>query len=210
MAFYSRDIYFNYMVLGVIFSFLALAVIIIGAIVFLFFSIIPILRGAPYVPIHKKRLDMALEFLNLKPGQKIADLGSGDGRILIELAKRGVIAIGYEINPLLVLKTKMEIKKQGLGKLAFCHWKSFWGVNFNQFDTVFIFGITHIMRAVESKAQKELKPGAVLVCFVFPLPPHQTKLWCGGEPNTPVQSPAGNEAGWQPIFAENGVYIYKK
>lgn len=180
------------MILGIILSFLAIGVLILGAIIFLFFSIIPIARGAPFVPIHKKRLDMALDFLNLKPGQKIADLGSGDGRVLIELAKKGVIAIGYEINPLLVLKAKMAIKKQGLSKLAFCHWNSFWKMNFSDFDAVFVFGITHIMKGIENKAQKELKPGAKLVCFVFPLPPHQTKLWCGGKP----------------IFADNGVYIY--
>ena len=170
-------------------SILSLAIlIIIGLIaaVFLFFSIIPVLRGAPFVPIHKQRLDLALKFLNLKPGQKITDLGSGDGRVLVEIAKRGVMAVGYEINPFLVLKTKMEIKKQGLGKLASCHWKSFWGVNFNQFDAVFIFGMSHIMKGIEKKAQKELKAGAKLVCFVFPL------------------------SNWQSIFAENGVYIYQK
>lgn len=138
------------------------------------------------MPIHKKRLDMALEFLNLKPGQKITDLGSGDGRVLIEIAKKGVMAVGYEINPLLVLKAKMEIKKQGLSKLAFCKWQSFWKMNFGDFDVVFIFGINHIMKGIEKKAQKELRPGSKIVCFVFSLPI------------------------WQPIFAENGVYIYEK
>ncbi len=88
----------------------------------------------------------------------------------------------------------MEIKKQGLSKLAFCKWQSFWKMNFSDFDAVFIFGISHIMKSIEKKAQKELKPGAKIVCFVFPLPSHQTKLWCGGEP----------------IFAENGVYVYEK
>ena len=136
------------------------------------------------MPIHKQRLNRALEFLNLKPGQKIADLGSGDGRVLIEAAKKGAVAIGYEINPFLVLKAKMEIKKQGFSKLAFCKWQSFWKMNFGDFDIVFIFGINHIMKAIEKKAQKEMKPGSKIVCFVFPLP------------------------NWQPIFAENGVYIY--
>lgn len=169
-----------------ILSIVALIVVGFVAAVFLFFSVIPILRGAPFVPIHKKRLDIALEFLNLKPGQRVVDLGSGDGRVLIEIAKRGVAAIGYEINPFLVLKTKTKIKKQGLNKLAFCHWKSFWGINLKQFDAVFIFGMSHIMKGIEKKFQKEMKPGARLVCFVFPLPNQQ------------------------PIFLENGVFVYKK
>ena len=219
-------LFLNLFAINPLASILSLAIlIIIGliAVAFLFFSIIPVLRGAPFVPIHRQRLVRALEFLNLKPDQKAADLGSGDGRVLIEIAKKGVKSIGYEINPFLVLKTKMEVKKQGLGSLVSCHWKSFWGVNFNQFDAVFIFGISHIMKGIEKKAQKELKAGARLVCFVFPLPPHQTRLpsqrplrrlwsllWCGGSPPHQTKLWCGGEPNWQPIFAENGVYVYQK
>lgn len=178
--------------------FIPIIFLILAAAAFLFFSIIPVLQGAPFVPVHSQRLKKAFDVLNLKPGQKIADLGSGDGKILIEAAKRGIKSVGFEINPILVFLTKRKIKKQKLQNLAFCKWQSFWKSNLFDFDVVFVFGISHIMKSLEKKFEKELKTGAKAVCFVFPLPPHQTKLWCGGEPN------------WQPIFAENGVYIYER
>ena len=63
---------------------------------FLFFVLLPILKGAPFVPISKEKIERAIELVGLKPGQKIADLGSGDGRILIACAKKGVRAVGFE------------------------------------------------------------------------------------------------------------------
>lgn len=45
---------------------------------------------------------------------KLVDLGSGDGRIVIEAAKKGYEAVGYEINPWLVLYSRHLAKKQGV------------------------------------------------------------------------------------------------
>ena len=60
-------------------------------------------RGAPYVPTHKVTIVAALDLLDeqLKKGDTIVDLGSGDGSVLKHAAKRGYKAVGYELNPLL-------------------------------------------------------------------------------------------------------------
>ncbi len=42
------------------------------------------------------------------------DLGSGDGRLVIEAAKRGFDAVGYEINPWLVWYARRKAKSLGL------------------------------------------------------------------------------------------------
>jgi len=72
-----------------------------------------------------------LLFSKIKPGERMADLGSGDGRILIEFAKKGAIAEGYEINPVLVFIARMKIRRLGLEKKARVFWKSFWRVSSN-------------------------------------------------------------------------------
>lgn len=74
-------------------------VIVVCALVF--FGLV-VFRGAPYVPTHAKAVELALDMLNLKPGDTLLDLGSGDGVVLARAAKRGIHAVGYEINPLLV------------------------------------------------------------------------------------------------------------
>jgi hypothetical protein len=60
--------------------------------------------GAPYVPSQKKHIRQALHELYII-GKKdtLVDIGSGDGVVLREASKTGAHAIGFEINPILVL-----------------------------------------------------------------------------------------------------------
>lgn len=153
---------------------------------FLSFVLFPIFGGAPFLPTRKERIARALKLVRIRPGQRIADLGAGDGRILIACAKKGAKAYGFEINPFLVWGAKLNIKKAGVGDLATPQRKSFWTQDFSSFDVVFIYGITHIMKKLEKKLQKELKPGAKVVSFIFSFP------------------------NWQPVIKENGIYIYQR
>ena len=59
--------------------------------------------GAPYVPTHSAVLDTALQLLDLKPGQTLLELGSGDGRLVKRASRSGIKVIGYELNPLLLV-----------------------------------------------------------------------------------------------------------
>jgi hypothetical protein len=51
---------------------------------------------APYVPTKNIRIKKLLKVINLKKGQVFYELGSGDGRVVIEAAKMGVTSIGIE------------------------------------------------------------------------------------------------------------------
>lgn len=106
----------------------------------------------------------------VKVGMKTLDLGAGDGRVVIALAKAGAISHGYEINPLLVWWARRNIKKAHLEKRAFIHWGSFWNANFSEFDFIFVFGIFYIMKDLEKKMKKELKKGAVVISSAFQFP----------------------------------------
>jgi cyclopropane fatty-acyl-phospholipid synthase-like methyltransferase len=57
----------------------------------------------PFVPTPPEVVDRMLEMAQVKSGDVIYDLGSGDGRILIQAAKRyGVKGVGVEIDADLV------------------------------------------------------------------------------------------------------------
>lgn len=69
--------------------------------------------GAPYVPSKKKDLSEALDQLYpLGKKDVLIDVGSGDGVVLRAAATRGAKAIGYELNPLLVLISRWLCRKQ--------------------------------------------------------------------------------------------------
>lgn len=150
--------------------FISITLITIIVVLYLIFFLLPLFNGAPYVGSNQEIIRKMVEISNLKKGDKVADLGSGDGRVIIAFAKEGVESHGYEINPLLVLLSKIKIKKEGLENKAFAHLKSFWRVDFSKFDVVTVFGGFHIMKNLEKKLWKELseKGRVVSSTFLFP------------------------------------------
>lgn len=72
-----------------------------------------VMRGAPYVPTHKKQLSQVFtQLIKLSPSDVVVDLGAGDGVVLKEVAQHGAKAIGYEINWLLVVLMKLRFLRQ--------------------------------------------------------------------------------------------------
>jgi ribosomal protein L11 methylase PrmA len=130
----------------------------------------PMLFGAIYFPTTPGNVEIIRKLAEAKPGQKIADLGSGDGRILIALAQAGAEAHGYEVDPFLVRRSRRAIRKAGLEGKAIVHWQSFWRADLSQYDAVVVYGFPHIMKNLSVKIKRELPPGAKIVSNVFSFP----------------------------------------
>ena len=113
--------------------------------------------GASYEVTSNDKMKKMIQFAKVRGGEKIADLGSGNGKLVIEFAKRGAEAHGYEINPFLVLLSKWKINREGLRGKAFVHWKSFWKEDLGRFDVVLIFQVGYIMGALEKKLKREAR-----------------------------------------------------
>lgn len=60
--------------------------------------------GPPYVPSRREHIMRLFdELYKLKKSDVVLDLGSGDGVVLREISKRGARAVGFELNPALIL-----------------------------------------------------------------------------------------------------------
>jgi cyclopropane fatty-acyl-phospholipid synthase-like methyltransferase len=129
-----------------------------------------ILIQVPYVPSTWHKIEVMLELAQTKPGEKMADLGSGDGRIIMAFAERGVESHGFEINPDLALLAESKILDANLDERAFIHITDFWKVDLSSFNTVVIYGMTSIMNELELKLKKELKPGSKVLSAIFHFP----------------------------------------
>ncbi len=128
------------------------------------------LTGAPFVPSNKKALGDIFKLAQIKKQDVVYDLGSGDGRIVIEAAKKGAHSFGWEINPFLFILSKIRIGLLNLSKNAKVSWGNFWTVDLRAADVIFFFLITHWMKTMEKKILKEAKPGARIISYIFPLP----------------------------------------
>jgi cyclopropane fatty-acyl-phospholipid synthase-like methyltransferase len=111
-----------------------------------------------------------LALASVRPGERAVDLGSGDGRVVIALARTGLEAHGYEINPFLALWSLMMIRIAGVSDKAHIHWKSYWDADLSQFNVVIVFGMFHIMDELREKLEKELHPGSRVVANFFEFP----------------------------------------
>lgn len=147
-----------------------LCFLIIIAIILMLFFVFPWLFGAPFEPTNNKKVKKIIRLAKIKKGEKAVDLGSGDGRLVIELARAGAEAHGYEINPILVFLSRRNIKKAGLKEKAFIHFKSFWSEDLGKYDVVVMFQFHTIMKKLEKKLRKELKKGARVVSYYWKFP----------------------------------------
>lgn len=124
------------------------------------------------VPFVTTASDTVKDLLMLLHGQTIhnaVDLGSGDGRVILELGKEGIHTVGYELKEPLVKRTQIRIANANLPNVSVIQ-KSFWDVDLSPFDLIYIYGMSTIMGRLEEKLEKEAKSGTVVITNVFTLP----------------------------------------
>uniref|UniRef100_UPI00358FA626 ATP synthase subunit C lysine N-methyltransferase-like n=1 Tax=Myxine glutinosa TaxID=7769 RepID=UPI00358FA626 len=143
--------------------------------------VLPALRAVclPFVPATDKQLANVLSLLRGRRG-RLADIGSGDGRIVIAAAKHGFQATGFELNPWLVWYSRFRAYHQGVQSRARFHKVDLWKVNFAEYDNIVIFGVPQMMKDLARKLEGELKSGTRVVACRFPFPTWTAK-WTVGE-----------------------------
>src|SRR3989344_9641807 len=94
----------------------------------LFFMVISMFIGAPLVPSKKATVAKMIELLKPKKGERIYDIGSGDGRLLVEVAKLGAEGFGIEINPYAILWSYFNILRAGVWGRVHIRWGNYWWV----------------------------------------------------------------------------------
>lgn len=140
----------------------------------------PFLRaftGAPYVAsahaarnalnvhlgAHAATLQAAKPHVRPAGKPRMVDLGSGSGELVLDAARRGYNAIGYERNLWLVLLSRYRAYRRGLHRHAHFVCADLWSVPLHRFDAVVVFGVPSIMARVAQKVRAECQDGC-LVC----------------------------------------------
>jgi precorrin-6B methylase 2 len=148
--------------------------VIVLCLIILIKKLLPILNvlygGIPFVRSGDDIVISMIDIANIQKGEKIIDIGCGDGTIMIEIAKRGYAVEGIELNPILVSKCRENIRRNKVEALTGVRVADFWKTDLSQYDVVFIYGISYIMARLERKLLRELKPGARVVSNFFEFP----------------------------------------
>lgn len=150
---------------------LAVALLVfVGAAIYLIALFVSLFGRAPFVPSDDARVAGMIALAGLKPGERAVDLGSGDGRIVIAAAKAGAVATGWEMNPFLVIWSRLQARRYGVSDRTSFRWGSYVGRDFKDADAIFTYLLPSEMRRLRDWLPKNAKSGARLVANAFPLP----------------------------------------
>jgi len=150
-------------------------------------------KGAPWVPTWKKDMARVKRLLDLQPGDAFVELGCGNGRVTRHLAKTTDVrhAIGVELSLLQWLVARLQSRLDGTaGKTAFVLGDAF-KHDLSEYDAVYLFLMPEAYKKIVPKFEQELKPGARVVTYIWPIP------------------------GWEPTVAEqpegaSNIYLYQR
>ncbi len=123
---------------------------------------------APYYPTPETIVERMLQLGQLKAGEKMYDLGSGDGRIVIMAAQRfHAEAVGIELDNDLYIQSEQKIRDLGLQKTAKIIHGDILKQNYSPANLVTIYLLPESNIKVRPILESTLKKGARVVAHDF-------------------------------------------
>ena len=139
-----------------------------------------------YVPTPQVVVDAMLEAAEVKAGDVVYDLGSGDGRIVIAAARKyGARGVGIEIDPALVKTAADNAAAAGVSDRVRFVTQNLFTADISDATVVTLYLLQSINERLRPKLVRELKPGTRIVSHVFNMGPEwppQKRLTVGASP----------------------------
>lgn len=128
-------------------------------------------RLAPYVSTPPEVVEKMLSLADVRREDRVYDLGSGDGRIVIMAAQKfGAEAVGVELDDELFNKSSAQIAKLGLEKRARILHANMFEIDIHPATVVTLYLLTVVNERLRPILEKYLRPGARVVSHDFKVP----------------------------------------
>ncbi len=119
--------------------------------------------GAPYVPTDPKTVQSMIQLAEIVPGERVIDLGCGDGRLIQAAQAAGAKAKGYEVSLYLFILGRF-IKNLDV------RFKDLWKVDVSEADVIFCYLNPRTLARFEQELWPQCKPGCRVILNTFALP----------------------------------------
>lgn len=137
---------------------------------------------APFVATPMPVVRQMLILAELKPGETLYDLGSGDGRTVIMAAKDfGAKAVGVELREDLAKRALSSINELGLDRRVQILQDDMFKVDLKPADVVFLYLTTSANEKIKPKLESELRTGTRVVSHDYEIlgwKPHRIDNFC--------------------------------
>ena len=121
-----------------------------------------------FVPTPQQVVDEMLKIANVKKGDVLYDLGSGDGRIPVTAAKRfGIRAIGIDIDPQRIAEANENAKKAGVTQHVTFKNTDLFTTDISEATVVTLYLLPRLNVKLRPKLLNELKNGTRIVSHAF-------------------------------------------
>ncbi|HEY3826985.1 MAG TPA: methyltransferase domain-containing protein [Bryobacteraceae bacterium] len=125
---------------------------------------------APYYPTPETIVERMLDLAGLKANEKMFDLGSGDGRIVIMAAQRyHAAAVGVELDTDLVQTSSEKIRKLELQKTARIIYGDILKQDYSSADVITVYLLPESNLKLRPILDASLKKGTRIVAHDFPI-----------------------------------------
>ena len=124
----------------------------------------------PYVPSPMYVVHKMIEVAEIKKGDILYDMGSGDGRIVIEAAKKfGIRGVGIDLNPELVAKAKANALEEGVSDLVEFRAQDAFTVDMSPATVLTLYMLPEFNAKLRPIMDRQLKPGTRVVSHDYPV-----------------------------------------
>jgi ribosomal protein L11 methylase PrmA len=121
-----------------------------------------------YVPTPHEVVDDMLRLANVRKGDVLYDLGSGDGRIAIAAAKKfGIKAVGIDIDPDRIKEATENAKKAGVSNLVEFRNEDLFKADFKEATVVTLYLLPDLNVKLRPRLWEDLKAGTRIVSHQF-------------------------------------------
>jgi protein-L-isoaspartate O-methyltransferase len=124
-------------------------------------------KDVPYVPTPKPVVEKMLELADVQKGDYLIDLGSGDGRIVIQAARQGADGHGVDIDPSKVSEARNNAQRAGVDDQVSFLKQDLFKTDVSKASVVTIYLLPSINLKIRDRLIDELEPGTKLVSHRF-------------------------------------------
>ena len=122
----------------------------------------------PFVPTPQPVVEAMLKLADVKKGDILYDLGSGDGRMVVTAAKLyGVKGTGIDIDPQRIQEANANAKKEGVENMVRFLNQDLFEADIHDATVVTLYLLPGINLKLKPKLWKDLKPGTRIVSHSF-------------------------------------------
>jgi SAM-dependent methyltransferase len=133
----------------------------------------------PFVTTPQPVVDAMLDLAGVGPQDRLLDLGSGDGRVVITAARRwGTRGLGVEIDPALVEKARRAAERAGVSDKAQFAVQDLFETDLSEATVITMYLLPDVNLALRPRLQ-QLRPGTRIVSHDWDMgdwPPQRTLL----------------------------------